>query len=200
MLNYWDSIVGLIANQVSPTLASSSGGVTALAGFLSGKKDENEAKRRGEEEERKCEEAYGMSLRVKRELEKMMRKYIFEENTKGANDEARLCLKSTEGCGWDACQDLPAFLEDLKRSWEEKTAGEGGRTGKLRVKILLAEQDALIGKKGMEYVKECWTQEKCGRGIDVACVQTEGTDHDSIVNPDKGVMQTILSSAKEASR
>jgi pimeloyl-ACP methyl ester carboxylesterase len=195
MLNYWDNISGLIINQISPTFASSSGGLSAFAGVFGGK-DGNEKKKKVEEEERKCEEGYGMSLSVKKELDKMMWKYIFEENTKGANDEARLCLKSTEGCGWDACEDYPEFVKNLKQSWEQKTDGEGGK-GKLKVKIVLAEEDALVGKKGMEYFKECWTQEKCGRGIEVECVQTEGTDHDSILNPEKGFMQLILSTAKE---
>lgn len=195
MLNYWDNLVGLITNQVSPTLASSSGGLSAFAGVFRGK-DGNETNKKVEEEESKCEEGYGMSLSVKKEVEKMMRKYIFEENTKGANDEARLCLKSIEGCGWDACEDHPEFVKNLKQSWEKTTNGEGEK-GKLKVKIVFAEEDALIGKKGMEYFKECWTQEKCGRGIEVECVQTEGTDHDSVINPEKGVMQSILSTAKE---
>jgi hypothetical protein len=148
------------------------------------------------EEERKCEEGYGMRFSVKKKVEKMMRKYIFEENTKGANDEARLCLKSIEGCGWDACEDHPEFVKNLKQSWEEKTNGEGEKEN-LQVKIVFAEEDALIGRKEMEYLRECWTQEKCGRGIEVECVQTEETDHDSVMNSEKGVMQSILSNAKE---
>lgn len=196
MLNYWDEITGLIVNKVSPTLASSSGGLSAFAGVFRGKDGTEKKKNEVEDEERKCEEGYGMSLSVKKELDKMMRKYIFAENTKGANDEARLCLKSTEGCGWDACEDYPEFVKNLKQNWEQKTDEEGGK-GKLKVKIMFAEEDAMIGKKGMEYFKECWTQEKCGRGIEVECMQTEGTDHDTILNPEKGLIQLILSTAKE---
>lgn len=195
MLNYWDDLNGLIINKLSPTLASSSGGLSAFAGAFRGKAG-NEMNKKVEEKEMKCEETYGMSLSVKKEVEKLMRQYIFEENTKGANDEARLCLKSTEGCGWDACEDYPEFVKNLKQSWEKKTNEEPEKE-KLKVKIVFAEEDALIGKKGMEYFKECWTQEKCGRGIDVECVQTEGTDHDSVIDPEKGVMQSILSTAKE---
>jgi hypothetical protein len=195
VLNYWDNVNGFIVNRASPTLASSSGVLSAFAGFFRGK-DGNETKKKVEEEERKCKEGYGMSLSVKKELEKMTCKYIFEENTKGLNDEARLCLKSTEGCGWDACEDYPEYVKNLKQSWEKKTDGEGGK-GKLKVKIVFAEEDAMIGKKGMEYFKECWTQEKCGRGIEVECVQIEGTDHDSVMNPEMGFMQSIFSTAKE---
>ncbi|KAI9744907.1 MAG: hypothetical protein M1818_001833 [Claussenomyces sp. TS43310] len=194
VLNYWDDVCGFIVNRASPTLASSSGVLSAFAGVFGGKDGKNV-----EEEERKCKEGYGISLSVRKELEKMTSKYIFEENTKGANDEARLCLKSTEGCGWDACEDYPEFVKNLKQSWEKKTDGEGG-TGKLKVKIVFAEEDAMIGKKGMEYFKGCWTQEKCGRGVEVECLQIEGTDHDSVKNPDIGFMQSMFLTAKENGR
>lgn len=195
MLNYWDRLNGFIVNRASPTLASSSGVLSAFAGFFGGK-DASETKKNLEDRERKCQEGYGMSLSVRKELERITAKYVFEEDTKGLNDEARLCLKSTEGCGWDACEDYPGFVENLKQSWEKKIDGEGGR-GKLKVKIAFAEEDVMIGKKGMEYFKECWTQEKCGRGIEVECVQIEGTDHDSITNPEMGFIQSIFSTAKE---
>jgi hypothetical protein len=192
MLNYWDNLVGFITN---PTLATSSGGLSALAGFFSSK-DKNETNKKIEENERKCKDGYGMSLSVKKEVEKLMRKYIFEENTKGANDEARLCLKSTEGCGWDACEDPPEYVKNLKQSWEAMTHGEGGKE-KLKVRIVFAEEDALIGKKGMEYFEDCWTQEKCGQGIEISILRTKGTDHDNIISPEKGVMNLILSAAKD---
>lgn len=194
MLNYWDNIIGLIINRASPTLDSSSGALSAFAGIF-GRKNGNETKKKFEEEERKCEEGYGMSLSVKKELEKIMMKFMFEENTKGANDEARLCLKSTEGCSWDACEDCPEFVKNLKQSWEKKVTKEG--SGKLKTKIVFAEEDVMIGKKGIDYFTECWTQEKCGRGIGVECVQIEGTDHDSVIDPEKGFIQSIFLTAKE---
>jgi len=42
-----------------------------------------------------------------------------------------------------------------------------------------------------------WTQEKCGRGIEVECVQIKGTDHDNVLTLEKGLMQSIFSTAKE---
>ncbi len=147
------------------------------------------------EAEKKCQEEYGISMDVLTEVEKLASKYIFKENSKGANDEARLCLKSTEGCGWDACEDYPDFVKKLNAVWEKKVDGNGGK-GKLKVKILFAEEDVMIGKKGKEYFEDCWTQEKCGRGIEVECVETKGTDHDSVTDPTKGFIGPTFSAAK----
>ena len=36
----------------------------------------------------------------------------------------------------------------------------------MRVRIVLAEEDVMIGEKWKEYFKECWAQDKCGRGIE----------------------------------
>lgn len=196
VLNYWDDVSRFIVKRANPTLAGSSGALSALAGFIRGNAgDGTTRKKADDEEEGECQEAYGMSLSVQKELEKLTRKYIFEENTKGVNDEARLCLKSTAGCGWDVCEDCPAFVKGLKESWEEET--DAGRRGKLRVTIFFAEEDALVGKRGMAYFRECWTQEKCGRGIEVKCVQTHGTDHDTIMDPEMGFIESVISAAKE---
>jgi hypothetical protein len=156
-------------------------------------KSKETEKGKKEEEERKCREAFGMSGDVKREYEKLMFKFVFEENTKGANDEARLCLKSTEGCGWLACEDYPEFVKDLRESWENRVDRNGK---KLRVRIVLPEEDAMVGKKGKEYFKECWTQEKCGRGVEVECVQIKGTDHDNVTSPENGALGPIFLAAK----
>lgn len=180
----------VILNNVQPTLGSSFGAFSSLGSLWKSKETEKGKK---EEEERKCREAFGMSGDVKREYEKLMFKFVFEENTKGANDEARLCLKSTEGCGWLACEDYPEFVKDLRESWENRVDRNGK---KLRVRIVLPEEDAMVGKKGKEYFKECWTQEKCGRGVEVECVQIKGTDHDNVTSPENGALGPIFLAAK----
>jgi len=197
LLNYWDSVNNFIINRASPTLASSSGVLSASTSFFRGM--DLGADEKGKEKERMCQEGYGMSFGVRKEVERLTGKYIFAENMKGANDEARLCLKSTGGCGWDACEDYVAFVRDLKESWEKKVDGDGGN-GKLKVKIMFAEEDAMIGKKGKEYFEDCWAQEKCGRGVEVAIVETKGTDHDSVTNPEKGYMSSVFSAVRESKR
>jgi hypothetical protein len=142
-----------------------------------------------EEEERKCREHFGMELSVKKEVERLVFKYAFEENTKGVNDEARLCLKSAEGTGWDAAESYPELVGNLKVVWEEK-ARNG--SAKLKVKIVFAEEDVMIGVKGRKYFEDCWMQEKCGDGIEVECEEAKGTDHESVLDLSKGVLGEIF--------
>ena len=146
-------------------------------------------KEKQEEDERKCMEAYGMSGDVRKELEKQMFKYICEENTKGANDEARLCLKSTEDCGWFACEDYPEYVKCTKETWENRLDSTDG-AGKLKVRIVLPEKDAMIGEKGKKYFKECWAQEKCGKGIEVEYFEMQKTDHDTVMDLEKRLGET----------
>lgn len=193
LLNYWDAIIKFGVTRAGPALGTSSGAFSALTGWF--RTSGVERGRRGEEEERKCREAFGITGEVRKEVEKTMFRYVFEENTKGANDEARLCLKSTEGCGWLACEDYPEFVKSTKDTWEHRIDANDG-AGKLRVRIVLPQEDAMVGEKGKEYFKECWKQEKCGRGIEVECVQIKGTDHDSVTNPENGILESLFSAAK----
>jgi len=123
------------------------------------------------DEERECEEAYGFSLAVKEELTKLGFEYLFAENTKGGNDEARLCLKSVKGeCDYDECEDYFEFIDQLAEVWKSRVE-EG--SPKLKVKILFAQDGVMIGVQGRKYFQDCWAQERCGAGIDVECVVTE---------------------------
>src|SRR6202022_4083232 len=119
------------------------------------------------------------------------------ENAKGGNDEARLCLKSVEGCNWDACENYPALIEKLKLFWEERVQ-ENGRRGKLRVKIVFAGEDAMIGKKGRRYFEECWMEEKCGGGIEVEIVEQEDGDHESTCDPSRGIIGDMFAAAQKS--
>jgi hypothetical protein len=185
LLNHWDDIIALVINKASPAFGASSG---AIAGFSRmfgwGKKIDEE------EEERKCREHFGMELSVKKEVERLAFKYAFEENTKGVNDEARLCLKSTEGTGWDAAECYPELVGNLKVVWEEKVRNG---SAKLKVKIVFAEEDMMIGIKGRKYFEDCWMQEKCGDGVEVECGEVKATDHESVLNLSKGVLGEIFS-------
>ena len=177
-------------NRISPSIGVSSGALGSLTGLF---KSATVEKGKEEEAERKCREAYGMTGEVRKELEKATMKYGFAENRKGGNDEARLCLKSTDGCGWLACEDCPEFVRCTKEKWEDLV--DGGR-GKLRVRIVLPEEDIMVGEKGKAYFKECWSQEKCGRGVEVECVEIKGTDHDNVTSPESGVMGPLFSAAR----
>ena len=192
MLNYWDNITGMMINTAAPAFNSSGGIISTVTSLFKSKERRETTKA---EEEKMCLDCYGSGLDLKIEVDRLVMKYMFEENTKGANDEARLCLKSTEGTDWDAAESYPELVEKLKGVWEEKVAGNEGNE-KLRVKIVFAEKDAMIGKKGPGYFEKSWTQEKCGSGIDVECVRIPGTDHDSVMNLTSGVLGEMFAAAK----
>ena len=191
MLDHWDDTVKFILNHVSPTLGISSGIFWSVGDLFKSAKGKEE---KAEEEEKKCVEAFGMAGDVKREFEKVTMKFAFEENMKGANDEARLCLRSTEGCDWLACEDYPEYVKALKGTWERRVDAEGG--AKLRVRVILPETDAMIGEKGKKYFQECWTRENCGKGIDVVYYMVNGADHDSVINPENEVLGIVFSAAQ----
>jgi hypothetical protein len=183
-LNHWDSIMSLVINKASPAFGASSGAIASSSRVFGwGKKIDEE------EEESKCKEHFGVELSVKKEVERLGFKYACEENIKGLNDEARLCLKSTEGTGWDAAESYPDLVVNLKAVWEEKVRNGGA---KLKVKIVFAEEDVMIGVKGRKYFEDCWMQEKCGDGIGVECREIKGTDHESVLEPSKGVLGELF--------
>lgn len=185
-------------NTAVPSFAASGGILTAVSNWFSGVSTvstgvrtvgkEEDVKSENEYLEKLCLNSYGVGMEVQKELNKQVMKYAFAEECSGGNDEARLCLKSIVGSEWGVLDEYPAYIEKLKGMWEERIDAGGP---KLVVRVLLAEEDVMIGAKGMKYIEECWTKEKCGRGIDVECVTLEGTDHDSVLDPARGAMGEV---------
>lgn len=186
LLNHWDSVIQFVANKATPAFAGSSGVLSSSFGLFSGSKKK-------EEEDRMCLECYGFSRETKEELDKNYIKYSGAESLKGGNDEARLCLKSVEGSSWDACEEYVELVSKLKEFWEKRVQ-EGGK--KLRVKIVFGEEDIMIGKKGRQYWEDCWTQEKCGEGMEVECGELKGSDHESVIDATKGVMSDMCAAVR----
>jgi len=137
----------------------------------------------------------GIGSKESNELGRFAMKCAFAEETAGANDEARLCLKSVEGeCGWGAAEDYPTLVQNLRKAWEERVKGGAE---KLEFNIVFAEDDAIIGVKGHKYFEDCWTQEKCGSGIIVTVEQTQGTDHDGVIDSTGGTIRTLFENVKK---
>ena len=177
LLNGWNSVVGFVVNTAQPTFAVSGGAITAVSSAFKSKALTQEEVN---EEERKCLEGMGVGLDVRDELSKQMLKQVFAESTTGGNDEARLCLKSIEGTSWYACENLEDCVSNLAAVWEQRVERGGQR---LRVNVVLPEEDDMVGDKGMEYFERCWEGTKPGSGIDVRIVKLEGTDHDTTTSP-----------------
>lgn len=169
-------------NDAQPAFAGSSGVITSVASSFQTKP---KSPKKEKEVARKCLQGFGISKELKDEVDKLSFKYSFEENTKGANEEARLCLKSIPGTGWDACEDYDQCVQNLARYWGSRV--EDGEP-KLLVSIVLPEEDMMVGEKGKEYFQTRWSKEICGQGINVEVLTLEGTDHETTSLPSEGAI------------
>ena len=61
---------------------------------------------------------------------------------------------------------------------------------------MLPEEDAMVGKKGMQYFEDCWESEAAGPGIAVNCVRVKGTNHDSTTHPANEVVAKMFERAR----
>jgi hypothetical protein len=176
LLNQLNRVMRFVVITASPAFATSSDAATLAASDFRSKA---RTERQKEEAEKKCEEGYGVSLGLKEALDKAVFRFAFAEDTMGANDEARMCLKSVKGLSWGACEDYEVCVKALQTVWNERVA-EGGTP--LTVNVFLPEEDLMVGEKGMKYFENCWREENRGRGMRVECVRWKGTDHETTSN------------------
>jgi hypothetical protein len=211
LLDHWDTICGFMASGSGATaLGASSGALSSVSSFLTfpSSFSHSLAKqkiRENEEEEQKCQDACGHGIVLKKALGEAVMRFVFAENTQGGNDEARLCLKSVSppiSCDWGACESYPLFISRLQDMFpatpvsEAEAEAQGGVRQKLKVSLVFAGTDAMIGSKGRTYLEKCWATEKVGQGIIVDVKVVEGTNHDSVVDPIFGAMGDMLRDAK----
>ncbi|OBT90814.1 hypothetical protein VE02_00381 [Pseudogymnoascus sp. 03VT05] len=202
--NHWDALSGFVATKLLPGFAASGGvmeGIAALGGGLS-----NPAAARGGEgrtrvdgeDEAASMKAFGMTRARKGEVQKLGLKMMFTEETGGANAEALLCSQkgAPEEVSWGVCNDYRTFVPLLSEQWEAR-GREGGEGGvKLKVQAYFAEDDNMIGEGGRRFFEECWGGEKAG--VEYKGRVVGGTTHDSIGDPENGVLEGVLREARRA--
>lgn len=187
LLNNWNSIVGGVVTMGIPSFQASS---TVFGNITNLFKDDQKQARSRESEEKLARENYGVSSAVQTAVAKNIGKFLFEENTSGGNDEARLCLRNGPGTSWDRCEVYPTFVLKLKVEWEERLKQTGQR---LQLDVVFGEgSDSMIGTKGMNYFKECIKQENCGEGIEVKISEIAGAGHDTVIDPGFSPMRELL--------
>jgi hypothetical protein len=190
LLNHWNKVMSFMMNTLQPTFAVSGGAFTMVTSTF---KDQVKTEKQKEEDAKKCLEGYGLPLDVKDELDGLIFKYVFAENTEGANDEARLCLRSVPGISWDAAEDYEECVKVLAEAWGRRVE-EGGKP--LSVSVHLPEEDIMVGDKGMMYFEECWKEENKGRGMKVECTRWKGTDHETTSSASHGAVGRMYSLVK----
>ncbi|OBT69005.1 hypothetical protein VE03_01363 [Pseudogymnoascus sp. 23342-1-I1] len=194
---YWNSLSGFIATKVMPSFAASGGvmeGLAALGGSLSNPVGAGRGEVGESEDEKSAVEAFGMTRARRNEVSKLGLKLMFAEETGGANDEALLCSQKGDlaEVSWGVCNDYRTFVPALAEMWEERLGG----TAKLKVQAFFAEDDAMIGEGGRRFFEDCWGGSRCGNGIEFSAKVVGGTTHDSIGDPENGVLEEVLREAR----
>lgn len=181
-LSYFDNIAKSLDSYVGPAIGSS---VSFLDGWFSGPGKSEPAPapavlRWGSE--------YGMSKQFLESILQAGTRAGIAENTAGLNDEIRVCLK--KGSTWFDYDDPDKFVEKLAIREEQKIAQP-----RLRVKIIFAQHDSLIGDSGRQYLQQCWERNchaRHGLAIDFSAKIVEGTDHDSLLGK-LAILEEVLS-------
>ena len=128
---------------------------------------------------------------------------VFGEDTRGANDEARLCLKKGPPGLWGACEDYAAFVRALaaqerERRRDQQEAAPPVPPPKLRVRVFFAASDAMSGASGQAYMEACWQDARPGGALaDALQAETAtvaDTDHDGVAG-DLATLESIFAAA-----
>jgi hypothetical protein len=133
------------------------------------------------------EEDYGLPHDLRAELNPMIFRAMFKDNTIGANGEALLCLRKVQKGTWGKCDDYGVFVAELvdrERAREAVVGSTGGRA-KLKIRAYFATSDNMIGKRGQNYMEACWRgPDKDGSFKDVIDFKTTTVaevDHDTLM-------------------
>lgn len=197
---HWDNLSGFVATKILPSFAASGGLMESVASsthVLGGSKSKKQ--KEDDDDDAESMELYGMTCVQKKEVSNLGLKFMFAEETSGANDEALLCLrKGTESdVGWGICEDYAAFVPKLAEKWKGVSENQDDPP-KFRMQAYFASSDVMSGEGGQNYFQHCWEKEKCGDAIEFLGTVVENTSHDNIGFPEKGVLENVLREAKRA--
>jgi hypothetical protein len=164
----------------------------------------------GEEE---CQRVYGMSASIWDEVGKLQQKwqgkedmrYVFSHgslgimiltNNSGISADSLLCMQK-HGKYWGVYASLPSAIASLRNTYAAQSF-ESSATPPLTFKAYFAASDALIGQGGQRYFEQCWREgnaEAEGK-VRFEAKVVDGTDHDSIVLTEKGVIGDVFREVK----
>jgi hypothetical protein len=106
----------------------------------------------------------------------------------GISAEASLCCQNP-GKDWGVYSSLPSAISLLRAHFQEA----------LTFKAYFAETDVMIGQGGQKYFETCWREGNAeGEGrVKFEAKVVGGTDHDSIVLVEKGVVGDVFRGVKK---
>ncbi|KAL4757864.1 alpha/beta fold hydrolase [Aspergillus foveolatus] len=171
----WHHIPRFFITQASPVLASSGAAVRQIS-MISGIGSLNQTKEDRsflDANSRRFEQDYGVPHGEQVELARLSARFMFAEDTVGANSEALQCLRKGAGADWGACTDYASFA--LMITSVERNAGR-----RVRLQAYFAAKDAMVGSRGQKYLEECWSAPGVEEGVDFVSTTVNGTDHDTV--------------------
>lgn len=205
----WNKLNGFMATTLLPAIGNSSG---LLASFstasLSSSSTSTSESSLGDssisDEEQKFIDAYGMTSSQKSALVSIFLKYMFAEDTTGANDEALLCLRKSPDITWEFCDDYVAYVPQLAQRWEEYSSSNNRdgsasmTTPQLKIQAYFASSDMMVGQGGRKYFESIWNEASCSNVIQFEGMEVKNTSHDSIGDPTNGAMEKVFEEARKA--
>ncbi|KAL7929317.1 Alpha/Beta hydrolase protein [Trichoderma chlorosporum] len=174
-------------NHITPAFATSGTIFNKANSFFSSSIGAGEGQELSSQDinRQKLASTYGIPRDTQLEVESVLMKKIFDENTSGANDEALQCLRKGKGWSWGECDDYSVFVTDLVSTERQRKKLEPGfhERMKLKVRAYFAESDVMIGVGGQKYMEHCWGWQETTFDdvVDFNSVTVAGTNHDSVV-------------------
>ncbi|KAL6238389.1 hypothetical protein BDW75DRAFT_201673 [Aspergillus navahoensis] len=171
----WHHIPRFFITQAYPVLTSSGAAVRQLSKTPgSGSLSQTEGDRSFLDENlRRIERDYGVPHEEQAELVRLAARFMFAEDTVGANSEALQCLRKGNGGDWEECTDYATFA--LMISAVERNAGRH-----VTLRAFFAAKDAMVGSQGQRYLEQCWRAPGIEEGIGLVSTTIDGTDHDTV--------------------
>jgi hypothetical protein len=176
-----------IWHRITPALVTSGNIVTKAHNLFSSSIGSNNRQEVTSQEKNRQKLAveYDLPRDLQTELEPLLVKKLFQENTIGANSEALQCLRKGEGWSWGECDDYGIFAKTLAETERQKQQLNPNAKDhvKLKIRAYFAESDVMIGTGGQRYIENCWGwgESTFSDVIDFDSTTIAGTDHDSLM-------------------
>ncbi|KAL4999996.1 alpha/beta-hydrolase [Aspergillus recurvatus] len=171
----WHHIPRFFVTRASPVLASSGSAARQMSMTLgSGSLNRTEEDRSFLDANwHRVERDYGVPHGEQAELAGLAVRFMFAEDTAGANREALQCLRKGDGGDWGECSDYASFAQMI--SAVERNAGRC-----VTLRAFFAAKDAMVGSQGQRYLEECWRAPGLGESINFVSTTVGRTDHDTV--------------------
>lgn len=138
---------------------------------------------------------YGTTEELGKEIERLKMFYIFQEDTTGVNEDARLCLKKGGPGLWGACEDYAECIRNFIKPEQDRAQSRPNQV-RLKIHAYFASSDVMIGKHGQEYFEQIWRQPGVEDFVDFESTTLDKTNHDSVVlDPKNGALESVFKQA-----